>query len=315
MTAQDINTPDANASNINAPNTNTPNIDTPDNIDQLIRYVNEQIELLAFDDPAPDLLRQMVKGLSDPRQSIRLSLIEAFGQIGEPATPFLLDGLANQSETQVRKTCCHALSNIGDPLAVSGLAQALQNDPDIVVKGAAASALAKIGAPAFEPLRKVLASSTVEESCKGQAAWAIASMSSEISQQLYEAMADPSPTVRTAVVGAIAQLARKNQDVNAPKALRQALSDPSSEVRIEAAADLARLNVKEAYQSLIDLLADTDAGVRQASILALEKYNRADTIAAIAPLTKDPSPQVQRVANLVINKLQAQRPHPDETGR
>jgi len=279
----------------------------PGKIDLLIAYVNEQIELLAFDAPDPAVLRQMVEGLADSRQSVRLSLVEMLGEIGELATPFLLDGLANSPEMIVRKTCCNALSNIGDPLAVSGLVYALQNDADIVVKGAAASALASVGAPAFEPLCKVLASERADESCKGQAAWAIASMSGDIGREpLYNATSHPSPTVRTAVIGAIAQLARQNKDPNAAKAIRNALSDPSPEVRIEAAADLARLNVQDAYQTLVKLLSDPDAEVRKSIVLALGKFNRADTAEAIAPLTQDPSPQVQRVANLVVNQLQAQ---------
>ena len=275
----------------------------PDKLDQLIAHVKEQIELLAFDDPDPDILRQMVEGLADTRQSVRLSLIAALGEIGEPATPFLLNGLTNNPDVTVRKTCCHALSNIGDPLAVSGLIQALQNDENIVVKGAAASALTKVGSPAFEPLCKVLASETADESCKGQAAWAIASMSSDISEQLYNSTNHPSPTVRTAVIGAIAQLARQNKDPNAPKAIRNALSDPAADVRIEAAADLARLNVQDAYQMLTKLLDDPEAEVRKSAVLALGKFNRAETLEVIAPLTRDPSSQVQRVATLVIEQL------------
>ncbi|MEM6450574.1 MAG: HEAT repeat domain-containing protein [Cyanobacteria bacterium P01_D01_bin.105] len=275
-------------------------------ISQLIAYVNEQIELLAFDEPAPKLLEQMVDGLADPRPSIRLSLIEAFGQIGEPATPFLMEGLAHQATTTARQACCHALSNIGDPQAVSGLVQALRNDTDIVVKGAAATALASVGQSAFAPLCEVLASETADASCKGQAAWAIASMSSEISEQLYDAVNDPSPTVRTAVIGAIAQLARQHKDPKASKTIRQALSDPSSEVRIEAAADLARLNDQDAYQILVKLLTDPDAEVRKSVILALGKFDREGTIQTITPLIKDPSPQVQRVATLVVTQLQSQ---------
>lgn len=272
-------------------------------IDQLIAHVNEQIELLAFDEPDPGLLRQMVEGLSDTREAARLRLIEAFGQIGEPATPFLLDGLVNHAQTPARQACCHSLASIGDPQAVSGLVQVLQNDADIVVKGAAASALARVGEPAFKPLCKVLASPMEDESCKGQAAWAIASMSSEISEQLYHATNDPSATVRTAVIGAIAQLARQTKDPNAVKFIRAALSDPSPEVRIEAAADLARLNDQDAYQTLINLLGDPEAQVRKSVILALGKFDQAETAEAIAPLTADPSPQVQRVANLVLTQL------------
>ena len=189
-------------------------------VDQLISHVNEQIELLTFDQPNPALLRQMIQSLVDPRRAARISLIEALSQVGEPATPFLLEGLAHHPETVVRRACCNALTNIGDETAVAGLVQALLNDGDISVKSAAAGALAKIGAPAFEAVRGILASPEASESCKGHAAWAMATMSSEVSEQLYRVINDPSTAVRTAVVGAIAQLAQKQ--------LAQKQSQPAS---------------------------------------------------------------------------------------
>ena len=139
-------------------------------VDRLIDHVNSQIELLAFDNPEPFMLRQMVQCLADPRRSTRLSLVESLSQIGELATPFLLEGITNHADSVVRRACCNALTNIGDPESVPGLTKALTTDPDIGVKSAAAGALAKVGAPAFDSLRGVLlAAEDVSESCKGHA--------------------------------------------------------------------------------------------------------------------------------------------------
>lgn len=180
-------------------------------VDQLIDHVNQQIALRALDQPDPFLLRQMVNSLIDPRRAARIAMVECFSQIGKPATPYLLEGIASHPEPVVRRACCNALTNIGDPASVGGLIEALLQDSDISVKSAAAGALAKVGAPAFDSLRAVLASDQVSESCRGHAAWAIAAMSSEVSERLYRHMSDPSPAVRTAVIGAIAQLAQKQQ--------------------------------------------------------------------------------------------------------
>ena len=305
--------------------------------DQLIDYVNNQIELLAFDDPEPFLLRQMVESLADPRRATRLNLVESFSQIGEPATPFLLEGITHHSESVVRRACCNALTNIGDPESVPGLIKALTHDPDIGVKSAAAGALAKIGAPAFDSLRDVLASENASESCKGHAAWAVASMSSEVSDRLYRIVRDPSPSVRTAAVGAIAHLAQKHtvpqesipleigqphqghlqparrktdrprtERINrAMTVLTEALSDHSSEVRVEAAANLARLNCQKAYQPLIACLKDSAAAVRQAAAMALAKLGNPDAIEEIEHLQQDAEASVQRVAALAIEQLRA----------
>jgi bilin biosynthesis protein len=294
-------------------------------VDLLIDYVNEQIELLAFDEPDPLLLRQMVQCLTDPRNAARLALVNAFSQIGEAATPFLLEGVIQHEQPLVRRVCCNALSRIDDVASVPALAEALRNDADVGVKSAAAAALAKVGAPAFVALREILSSPQASESCKGHAAWAIASMSHEIEGSLYDMMSDPDATVRIAAVGAIAHLAQASPQP-APAAdpphpartqkaldrLVEALSDTAAEVRIEAAANLARLNPPAAYPSLVARLQDPVAAVRKAAILALAKLaNLAkiedaveDAIEAIAPLQQDNDADVQRVAAAVVQQLQ-----------
>ncbi|MEL7332000.1 MAG: HEAT repeat domain-containing protein [Cyanobacteria bacterium J06560_2] len=304
-----------------------------DSVDQLIGYVNEQIELLALEDPDPSLLDRMIQSLSDPRKAARISLIEALGQIGEPATPFVLQGLGQHPEPTVRRSCCNALAQMGDDTAVGALVKALLYDSDISVKSAAAGALAKIGAPAFDALKGVLATEAAGESSKGHAAWAIASMSAEVSEQLYRSVDDASAAVRTAVVGAIAQLAQQQMaqqqmaqqqtvqqhaQQSDPKCsipaleppplalLTQALSDRAADVRIEAAAHLARLNCQAAYAPLVTCLNDANWEVRKAAALAIGKLGRAEGIDAIARLKTDPEPAVQRVATLILEQLAAQ---------
>lgn len=294
-------------------------------VDRLIEHINEQIELLALDNPDPAFLRQMIQSLVDSRRATRLRLIELLSQIGEPATPFLMEGLANHPEPVVRKGCCNTLTNIGDSASVAGLINALLTDPDIGVKSAAAGALARVGAPAFEPLRQVLASETASESCKGHAAWAIASMSDEVSEQLYRHISDPAATVRTAMISAIAQLVQKQlppataaqTGVNSPAPeiqrsliiLTEALSDSSAEVRIEAIANLARLAYQRAYQPLITCLRDYDPNVRKTAALALAKLGNRDAIAALTPLQNDDvDPAVNRAAALAIEQLKLKKP-------
>ena len=311
-------------------------------VDQMIDQINQQIDLLVLDDPEPSLLRQMVRCLVDPRRAARLELVDALSQIGESATPFLLEGIEHHPESVVRRACCNALTNIGDPSAVPSLIKALLYDPDIGVKSAAAGALAKIGAPAFDSLRDVLAADTASESSKGHAAWAIASMSCEVKDRLYRLINDPAPAVRTAVMGAIAQYAQaqtaqaqaeqtqaeqaqvkqaqvKQAQTDSPRRgqssaekarealiiLTEALNDSSSEVRIEAAANLARLNYQDAYHPLVACLKDSNAGVRKAAVLALAKLANPQAIDFITPLQRDVDTAVQRVATMTIDQLKS----------
>lgn len=299
-------------------------------VDQLVDYVNQRIELLALEDPEPFLLRLMVQCLVDPRRATRIHLIDTLSQIGECATPFLLEGIETYPDSVVRRACCNALTNIGDPTSVPGLIEALLHDSDIGVKSAAAGALAKAGAPAFDSLRDVLADEAASESAKGHAAWAMASMSTEVSDRLYRIINHPSPAVRTAVIGAIAQFAQSQaalaqtaqaqsdqpQQGRSPaeKAreamviLTEALNDQSPEVRIEAAANLARLNYQDAYQPLVACLKDRSAEVRKAAALALGKLGNSDAIDCITPLQRDVDTSVQKVAAIVIDQLNARQP-------
>lgn len=311
--------------------------DAQESVDRLLDYMVEQIELLAFDEPETGelepLLSQLIESLADPRKAVRIRLVDVLGQIGEPAMPFLLGALSEHNEPIVRRACCNAMANIGDDTAVSGLVAALLKDADISVKSAAAGALAKIGAPAYDAVREILTSTTASESCKGHAAWAMASMSDEVSGRLYASVNDPSAVVRTAVVGAIAQLAQK-QSTPSPSTvdmssgmkasdtkasdteavtkpvlfLLQALSDRASDVRIEAAAHLARLNCQQAHQPLMICLKDDDWEVRKAAVLALGKLNNvrsvnSQSVAAIAQLKTDPVVAVQQVATLVSQQI------------
>ncbi|MGB3671519.1 MAG: HEAT repeat domain-containing protein [Phormidesmis sp.] len=310
--------------------TTPPSPEAQADTDRLIDYVNEQIELLSFEQIDADLLKKMVQSLADPRRAARIGLIDALGQIGEPATPFLLEGLANHPDQTVRKACCHALASADEEASVAGLVDALLNDVDIGVKSAAAGALAKVGAPAFEAIRAVLASESASETCKGHAAWVMASMSNEVSDRLYQIMDDPSAAVRTAAVGAIAQLAQQQlaagtapsiTALNLPSAslpaqlpasaqgtlslLIKALEDSDADVRIEAAAHLARLDYQAAYQPLVACLTDVDWEVRKAAVLALGKLGNVAAVEAIAPLKKDPERAVQSIAELVIRQIES----------
>ena len=160
-------------------------------------------------------------------------------------------------------------------------------------------------------------------------------MSDEVSEQLYQRVDDPSTAVRMAVTGAIAQIAQKqlaqkqlaqkqsgakvaptgrpstNPEPKALTILMQALSVRASDVRIEAAAHLARLNYQPSSSPLIICLGDDDWEVRKAATLALGKLGDVEAIAAIAPLQNDPEIAVQQIATLVVGQLNAQ--HRGET--
>jgi HEAT repeat protein len=76
------------------------------------------------------------------------------------------------------------------------------------------------------------------------------------------------------------------------------LAEPSVEVRRSVVRSLGWLEVKAAYPAIRGLLADSDAGVRQTSLRALEHIDpdQTRTLPELGQLTSDPDPAVARKA-------------------
>lgn len=158
-----------------------------DENDALLQQVDEQITLDTLNITDQSLLKRLVEGLGDPRGLIRLRFAETLGEIGEPATPFLVNALANHANVVVRRAAAKTLTIIADPAAVPALLHAFLNDEDTVVKGSSAGALARTGEASVPALLEILASPEHSEDIKGHAAWALAFIGSEAADYLYAA--------------------------------------------------------------------------------------------------------------------------------
>jgi len=253
---------------------------TPAATDSLLAQINAELAAGTFDSSDSQLLQRLVAALADHRGMVRFGFVEAFGKIGSPIVPFLLDSLANHPNPVVRRSCGKSLAKIGDPQAVPILIQALLYDSDTVARSSAAGALAKMGPEAVQALLDVLAGD-YPETAKGHACWAIAFIGPSARDSLYGAIDSDSADVRTAVVGAIANIVQAEADDRALKLLLAALTDSSEQVRAEAAIALGNLGHRPAVTPLINLLADESSEVRKAAALALGKIG---DVAAIVPL-------------------------------
>ncbi|MEM7553196.1 MAG: HEAT repeat domain-containing protein [Cyanobacteria bacterium P01_A01_bin.84] len=280
--------------------------------DVLLQAVNEQITLHTFDTENHRIMKQMVESLGDKRGMVRLGFAEALGEIGEPATPFLIEALANHSNVVVRRAAAKTLTLIGDPNAVPHLVHALLTDEDTVVKGSSVGALARTGEPAVTALLSVLASPDTPESTKGHAAWALSFIGTEAKEYLYPAINSELPEVRCAVVGAIYNIAQENiaqetPDEKAFEILMNALMDPSEMVRSESASTIGKLKYKPAIPTLVKLLEHPEEETRKAASLALMKIS--DRIAIVplqSALDKEQVTAVQSIIKLAISQLERQ---------
>jgi bilin biosynthesis protein len=272
--------------------------------DALMEMVSEQITLDTFDPNDDQLLKRMVvDGLGDPRGLIRLRFAETLGEIGEPATPFLLEALQDHPNVTIRRAAAKTLTLIADPTAVPVLLQAFLNDEDTVVHGSAAAALARTGEIAVPALLEILASPEHPETTKGHAAWALAFIGSEASEHLYKALNSDSVDVRCAVIGAIGHVAQEKGDEQACKTLVSALSDPEGVIRTEAASALAQINYPPAFPSLILALNDVDVEVRKAAVTTLGKIGDHTAVEPLRAALHDEQEVVRVLAKLALVQL------------
>jgi bilin biosynthesis protein len=274
--------------------------------DLLVETVNNQISFGTFDDRDSQVLKKLVEGLGDPRGLVRLRFAETLGEIGEAATPFLMQSLANHPNVVLRRAAAKTLTIIGDPIAVPTLLNSFLNDPDTVVRSSAAGALAKTGEASVPALLEILGDDSKSQDIKGHAAWALAFIGSEGAEYLYGALNSASLDVRCAVIGAIGHVAQEQSDAKSCNLLVSALTDPEPIIRAEAATALAQVNYPPAVPHLILALQDIDLDVRKASVNSLGKMGNPIAIAPLQALLDDQQQVIKVLAKLAIAQIHRQ---------
>jgi bilin biosynthesis protein len=274
--------------------------------DLLVETVSDQISFGTFDDRDSHVLEKLVEGLGDPRGLVRLRFAETLGEIGEAATPFLMQSLANHPNVVLRRAAAKTLTIIGDPIAVPTLLNSFLNDPDTVVRSSAAGALAKTGEASVPALLEILGDDSKSQDIKGHAAWALAFIGSEGADYLYKALDSASLDVRCAVIGAIGHVAQEQSDEKSCSLLVSTLTDPEAIIRAEAATALAQINYPPAVPHLILALQDTDLDVRKASINSLGKMGNPMALEPLQALLDDELQVIKVLAKLAITQIHRQ---------
>jgi bilin biosynthesis protein len=277
-----------------------------DRTDALIAMVTEQITTHQFDDTDRALLERMVQeGLGDTRGVVRLRFASTLGDIGEAATPVLLEALANDPNEVIRRAAAKTLTLIGDSSAVPVLLNSFLHDSDQVVRSSSVGALARSGDIAVPELLKILESTDADETIKGHAAWALAFIGAEAAEYLMPALNSDSLDVRSAVLGAIVKVVQDQPNDKLAQVLVQALTDPEAVMRSEAASGLAQLNYPAAIPHLIlAATRDRDVDVRKAAVNALGKTGDQSAIAPLKAAMQDAENVVQVLAKVALGQLE-----------
>lgn len=297
--------------NSTPPATDDPSLDVQSYNDALIEQVSEQISFGTFDLEDDATILKLVEGLGDPRGLMRLKFAETLADIGESATPFLVNALQNHADVVVRRAAAKTLTLIADPNAVQPLLHAFLNDEDTVVKGSSAGALARTGAAAAPLLLDILASPSHAQDIKGHAAWALAFMGSEAETYLYQALNSDSLDVRCAVIGALGHVAQEKGDERSCGLLISALTDPEALIRTEAAAVLGQVNAPASVPHLILALQDAELDVRKAAINSLGKIGDPQAKAALQHALDDELNVIRTLAKLALDQIERQAEEDD----
>ncbi len=251
--------------------------------DMLLAAVSAQLAAGVFPDQDGTILARLVEGLGDQRGLVRFGFAERLAAIGLPAAPFLRHALRDHENVAVRRAAAKTFTLIKDPKSMATLGEALTEDPDPVVQGSAAGALAELGGGAVPLLLAILEDPQYTAFCKGLAAWALASIGARGAEQLRPAMESPLVDVRCAVVGALGDQIQNSDDQEALTLLHQALKDPSEEVQAEAVTAFGKLQHPRFIPVLAASLESPSLEVRKNGALALMKCRKG---AGLPPLER-----------------------------
>ncbi|MEU6555589.1 fumarate reductase/succinate dehydrogenase flavoprotein subunit [Streptomyces sp. NPDC046915] len=250
----------------------------------------------------PGTGQALAGALADPDADVRAAAAASLRELvetlpPEPALGAALTAAVAEADPVVRAAALDVLRalRLGD----AGLFAGALDDPDIAVRIEAVRALVSVDA--VEPLAGAAADLSREVRvtvAKALAAVSPAALAASAPEPLTGALdrltEDTDPLVRGAALGALATVG-----CPAPLAARAvaALADPAWQVRAGAATALGSADSGVSVPALAKALADPNADVRKAAVLALTRHNgTAEARAALATVTSDPDADVRAYA-------------------
>ena len=257
--------------------------------------------------PNSDLesINKMVAGLGDNRGELRLTFAKSLGSIGEDAIPVLCEALKNSSNVIIRRASAKTLNIIGNKKALPNLIEAFESDEDPVVQGSSAGAMATIGEPAIEPLLRILTESNCTAFQIGLINLALGFIGSKSPMGFDSAISSKNPEIRIAALNALAEQAQKSENKDVQALLLNALKDPDSEVRAEAATIVGKsMDQEEGAHQLHELLNDKNDQVRKNTALSLMKMESVISIDFLEQaIQQESDEQVRGVMIVARNQL------------
>ena len=273
---------------------------------ELAAELKHQLRSGKVPDADASSIHRMVAGLGDPRGLMRLTFAESLGVIGLAAVPALCGALEHHESVTVRRAAAKTLTLIEAPQALPVLLRALLHDPDPVVQGSAVGAMAALGGDAIDALLGVLSNPTSSAMQLGLASWGLAFVGARAPQALRQAAVSEHPEIRAAAIAALGDQIQSLADDVAREIVINALRDSHIDVRAEATTLLGKLHdASWASPQLQPLLSDPSSQVRKNAALALMKLEARDSLPLLhSQLECEAEADVRAVFKVAIDQLQ-----------
>lgn len=256
--------------------------------------------VIATDDPDPSVRAMVVHALgnySDPRAiaplidkledehaQVRANAAAALGSYyRDPRVEQAVLKISHDSEAIVRVGAARAMAQLRDERVLNRLQQ-LSSDADEDVRLTAAASLQHLGGDrmVFERMKK----DDIDEQIQDMMDTML--QDGSIDEEDMDLLRNSNPRVRARLL----QLVRDRGGANAVKLLLPGLNDINPAVR-KAAVD-ALIDVGEAaVPALRDALQNPSQFIRMGAVEAYSEIGPDDAVTVLAPLLKDPSPQVR----------------------
>ncbi|WP_269622379.1 HEAT repeat domain-containing protein [Prochlorococcus marinus] len=252
-----------------------------------------------------DLIKKIIAGLGDRRGMLRRTFSESLGLIGNTVIPELRIALLNNPNVIVRRAAAKTLRLVGDSKALPDLLKALLEDQDPVVQGSAVGAMAIFGEEAIPHLIQVLDNPKSSEMQCGLASWGLSYVGANGSKALKEATKSTNKKVRACSIAALGEQIQSYDDKEAKNILINALNDPSDEVKIEAIKLIGMLNDQQWNNHQIGLnLNHQNSQIRKQSALSLMKLKAIDQLSHLeTALETEQDQEVIKIINLSIRQI------------
>jgi HEAT repeat protein len=204
-----------------------------------LRHRNPEVQWqasAALADLGPEGMDHLLAGLRTWNKDTRLGIIEALGEIGDPAAVPTLIPLLEDFSNEIRWETALALGEIGDPQAIDPLREALQ-DHDRYVRYGAAAALESLDWKPGSPEDYALL-------LNGKQEWdSLAEMGTAAIGPLSISATDLESSVRIHAVQTLGEIGEEK----AIPALYRALRDTDGQVRWEAVLAASKTGISPKY--------------------------------------------------------------------